>query len=135
MKRTIIFAATIMLASAALLAHGMAQGTPARSTIAQSLTPPALALPHVNQSLIEFPLPKGEATYAAIDGRKMHKYVVELADISKRYRDAGHPKYWGRIMGTSSDRETEEWLAAKFRTAGLSDVRIQLLDLPPQWTP
>ena len=38
-------------------------------------------------------------------------------------------------MGTSSDRETEEWLAGKFRALGLSDVRIQHLDLPPQWMP
>src|SRR6185312_14954864 len=107
----------------------------ARSTIAQALTPPALALSRVNPALIEFPLPKGEGAYASIDGRKMHKYVIELAEISKRYRDAGHPKFWGRIMGTSSDRETEEWLAAKYRALGLSDVRIQHLDLPPQWMP
>ncbi|HEY2835360.1 MAG TPA: hypothetical protein VGI89_02240, partial [Rhizomicrobium sp.] len=131
MKNTIILAATMALASG--LTH--ADALEARSTIAQSLTPPALGLPRVNQSLIEFPLPKGEAAYASIDGRKMHKYVVELAEISKRYRDAGHPKFWGRIMGTSSDRETEEWLAAKYRALGLSDVRIQHLDLPPQWMP
>ena len=100
MKNAIVFAATVALAMG--LAGADAQET--RSTIAQSLTPPALALPRVNQALIEFPLPKGDAAYGAIDGRKMHKYVVELAEISKRYRDAGHPKFWGRIMGTSSDR-------------------------------
>ena len=85
--------------------------------------------------LIEFPLPKGAEAYGAIDGRKMHKYVVELARISKRYRDNGHPQFWGRIIGTSSDTETNEWLAGKFRALGLSDVRIQPLDLPPQWIP
>jgi hypothetical protein len=106
-----------------------------RSTIAQSLTPPALSQSRVDSALIEFPLPKGEEAYGAIDGRKMHKYVEELADISKRYRDAGHPKYWGRLIGTESERETNEWLAGKFRALGLSDVRIQPLDLPPQWTP
>ena len=31
--------------------------------------------------------------------------------------------------------ESAEWLAAKFKTAGLSDVRIQPLDLEPQWMP
>ena len=31
--------------------------------------------------------------------------------------------------------EAEEWLAARFRQLGLSDVRIQPLDLPPQWIP
>ena len=107
----------------------------ARSTIAQSLTPPALAQSRLQDSLIEFPLPKGAQAYASIDGRKMHKYVVELAEISRRYRDAGHPKFWGRIIGTSSDRETEEWLAGKFKALGLSDVRIQPIALPPQWIP
>jgi hypothetical protein len=106
-----------------------------RSTIAQSLAPPALPLSRVQDSLIEFPLPKGEQAYASIDGKKMHKYVVELAQISRRYRDNGHPKFWGRLIGTASDTETNEWLAAKFRTLGLSDVRIQPLDLPPQWFP
>ncbi|HJS73542.1 MAG TPA: M28 family peptidase, partial [Vicinamibacteria bacterium] len=57
------------------------------------------------------------------------------AQISRRYRDAGHPKFWGRIIGTSSDAESAEWLAARFREAGLSDVRIQPLDLAPQWMP
>ena len=31
--------------------------------------------------------------------------------------------------------ESAEWLAAKFKAAGLSDVRIQPLDLEPQWMP
>ena len=133
MKRIAIIVAIIALASGLAPVPGLAQD--ARSTIAQSLTPPALPLSRVNPALIEFPLPKGDAAYGAIDGKKMHQYVVELADISKRYRDAGHPKFWGRIIGTSSDKETEEWLAAKFRALGLSDVRIQHLDLPPQWMP
>jgi hypothetical protein len=119
------------LAAAALPA--LAQ--PARSTIAQSLAAPAFPLSRVENALIEFPLPKGAEAYRAIDGKKMHKYVVELADISRRYRDAGHPKFWGRIMGTSSDVETNDWIAAKFKALGLSDVRIQPLALPPQWFP
>ena len=55
--------------------------------------------------------------------------------ISRRYRDQGHPKFWGRIIGTSSDTESAEWLAGRFRAAGLSDVRIQPFDLAPQWMP
>ena len=73
---------------------GSAQHAP-RPTIAQSDKPPAFPLSRIEDMLIEFPLPKGEEKYASIDGRKMHKYVVEQAAISKRYRDAGHPKYWG----------------------------------------
>jgi len=106
-----------------------------RSTIAQSLTPPAISASRIQDSLIEFPLPKGEEAYGSIDGRKMHRYVEELAQISRRYRDNGHPKFWGRIIGTSSDHETNEWLAGKFKALGLTDVRIQPLDLAPQWMP
>ncbi|MEO8896700.1 MAG: hypothetical protein ABI450_12545, partial [Rhizomicrobium sp.] len=65
----------------------------ARSTIAQSLVPPAIPLSRIQESLIEFPLPKGEEAYGSIDGRKMHRYVEELAQISRRYRDNGHPKF------------------------------------------
>jgi Peptidase family M28 len=106
-----------------------------RSTIAQSLTPPAISLSRVQDSLIEFPLPKGEEAYGSIDGRKLHQYVVDLAQISLRYRDAGHPQFWGRLIGTSSERDTDRWLSGKFQSLGLSDVRIQKLDLPPQWMP
>jgi hypothetical protein len=101
----------------------------------QSVTPPAYPLSQVEDQLIEFPLPKGKEEYGWIDGRKLHKYVRELAEISKRYRDAGHSKYWGRIRGTSADRETAEWLAAKFQSFGLTDVRLQPFRLKPQWMP
>jgi hypothetical protein len=112
------------------------QETPApRPTIAQSDTPPAFSQSRIDGMLIEFPLPKGEEKYASIDGKKMHEYVVEQAAISKRYRDAGHPKYWGRIIGTSGDAEDAEWLSGKMKALGLSDVHVQPLDLVPQWTP
>jgi hypothetical protein len=85
--------------------------------------------------LLEWPLPAGEERYGAIDGQHLHGYVVEQAGISTRYRDQGHPKFWGRIIGTSGDAESAEWLAAKFKAIGLSDVHIQPFDLVPQWMP
>ncbi len=107
----------------------------ARATIAQSLAVPPFPLSRIEQTLIEFPLPKGEEVYGAIDGKKMHRYVVELADISRKYRDAGHPRFWGRIIGTSGERDTEQWLASKFTAIGLTDVKVQAIDLVPQWFP
>ena len=89
----------------------------------------------VQDSFLQWPLPPGAEAYADIDGRRIHQYVVEQAEIGRRYRDQGHPKFWGRIIGASSDAESAEWMAAKFRTFGLSDVRIQNFDLPPQWFP
>ena len=96
---------------------------------------PAHGLGNLEDALLEWPLPPGEQRYGAIDGKHLHRYVVEQAAISRHYRDQGHPKFWGRIIGTPGDAESAEWLAAKFRTIGLTDVRIQSLDLMPQWMP
>ena len=54
-----------------------------------------------DETLLRWPLPPGGSEYGAIDGRHLHRFVVEQAAISRRYRDQGHPKYWGRIIGTS----------------------------------
>src|SRR5580692_144172 len=80
---------------------------------------------NLDDALLEWPLPPGEQRYGAIHGKHLHDLVVEQAAISRRYRDQGHPKFWGRIIGTSADAEDAEWLAAKFKAIGLSDVRIQ----------
>src|SRR5215471_9168740 len=73
--------------------------------------------------------------YASIDGAHLKSYVEELAAMSRRYRDNGHPQFWGRIIGTEADAENGRWLAEKFKALGLSDVREQRFDLPPQWMP
>jgi len=96
----------------------------------------AAQAPHIRtEALLEWPLPPGEQAYGRIDGKRLHRYVEEQAAISRRYRDQGHPKFWGRIIGSSADAENAEWLAGKFRSLGMSDVRIQPLDLSPQWFP
>jgi hypothetical protein len=89
----------------------------------------------LDDALLEWPLPAGEQAYGRIDGRHLHRYVDEQAAISRRYRDQGHPKFWGRIIGSSADAESAEWLANTFTSIGLSDVRIQPLPLGPQWFP
>jgi len=98
-------------------------------------SPTATVSPISEDALLEWPLPPGEQAYGRIDGRHLHRYVEEQAAISRRYRDQGHPKFWGRIIGSSADAENAEWLANKFKSFGMSDVRIQPLDLSPQWFP
>jgi hypothetical protein len=78
---------------------------------------------------------QGESSYASIDGTHLKGYVDELTAISRRYRDHGHPQFWGRIIGTEADAENGRWLMDKFKAAGLADVREQPFDLPPQWMP
>ena len=61
--------------------------------------------------------------------------MVEQAEISRRYRDQVHPKFWGRIIGSSADAESADWLQEKYQAIGLSEVRIQEFELLPQWFP
>src|SRR5580765_4018313 len=76
-----------------------------------------------------------EQAYLSIDGKHLKQYVEEQTAISRRYRDHGHPQFWGRITGTEADAENAQWLLDKVRKIGLTDVREQSLDLPPQWVP
>ncbi len=122
------FAGTVTLVVFA--ASATACAGPAGTAADESGSTPSAAQ---GESLLRWPLPPGAEAYAGIDGRRLHPYVVQQAEISRRYRDDGHPQFWGRITGTSADAESAEWLAAKFRNLGLSDVRIQSLDLEPQW--
>ena len=85
---------------------------------------------------LHWPVPPGAASYGAIDGHHLWQYVVEQAGIAERYRDAGHPQFWGRISGTSADLEDAQWLIAKYKAAGLTDTRMQTVNyLAPQWAP
>jgi hypothetical protein len=98
--------------------------------------PAAPATYSLEEALLRWPLPVGGERYAVIDGRRLHTFVDEQASLSRRFRDQGHPQYWGRIIGTSADAESAQWLYDKFRQAGLSDVRIQPLSIPmPVWEP
>jgi Zn-dependent M28 family amino/carboxypeptidase len=85
---------------------------------------------------VGWPLPAGDPAYGAIDGRRLWQYVKEQAEIAERYRDQGHPQYWGRIAGTSGDVEDARWLLAKYQDIGLTEARIQDVALfLPQWAP
>ncbi len=125
-RSAVVIAAAVVTAAATLLVAGCGAESAARSTTTGSAN-------DSQNELLRWPLPAGAEAYADIDGRRMHRYVVEQAEISRRYRDQGHPQFWGRIIGTSADAESADWLAARFREIGLSDVRIQPLQLEPQW--
>jgi len=114
--------------------RGSAQQAPSTPQPA-AVTPRAELYPRLEDAFLRWPLPEGAERYKALDGKRMHRDVVEQVLISRRYRDKVHRKFWGRITGTSSDQESAEWLAAKFERAGLSSVRIQSFSLEPQWMP
>ena len=62
---------------------------------------PAEAVPQASEDpLLRWPLPPGAERYGAIDGRRLHRWVVEQAEIARRHRDEVNPQFWGRIIGT-----------------------------------
>jgi Peptidase family M28 len=99
---------------------------------------PSIAAPGTSPSgpdYLHWSLPAGSAKYAAIDGKQLWQYVNEQAAIADRYRDSGHPQFWGRIAGTPGDVEDAQWLQNKYRQFGLTDTRVQTINyFAPQWS-
>src|SRR5262245_31605642 len=94
-----------LLALAAITALFVVLPMGGRAIVAQREQPPAvpprnpspanMPLTTLADMFVRFPLPPGQEAYADIDGKQMHQYVVEQANIARKYRDAGHPKFWG----------------------------------------
>jgi hypothetical protein len=122
MRKTAVVTAAML---AAQIGFGQTPRTP---------QPPMKALHPLEDSYLNWPVASSDARYSAIDGKHLKQYVEEQTAMSRRYRDRGH-QFWGRIIGTEADAENAQWMMDKFRKAGLSDVREQSFDLPPQWMP
>jgi hypothetical protein len=80
-----------------------------------------------------WPLTASQQQYAPIDGARMKEHVVELAQIAVRYRDQGH-RWWGRLPGTSADRESMDYMTREFEKLGLTVESFPYL-LPTDWRP
>jgi hypothetical protein len=57
------------------------------------------------------------------------QYVEQHGDIADRYRQQGHPQFWGIIAGTSGDADEAQWLLGKYNQIGLTDTHIQTVNL------
>lgn len=74
-------------------------------------------------------------SYDAIDGKRLHSYIDELAAISLKYKEAGN-QWWGRIPGMSSGTETQNWAKAKFKEIGVPTETVTIpdpQDIPKSW--
>src|SRR5262245_34513414 len=80
-----------------------------------------------------WPLTPEQKQYASIDGARMKQHVVNLANIALRYRDAGH-KWWGRLPGTTADREGMAYMTGEFERLGLK-VEYFPYTMPEDWRP
>lgn len=121
----------VIRAAVAVVCGAWIQGAGTASAQTEPLGPPVYVL---EDSYLRWPLPAEDRAYAAIEGARIKLYMNELIAISRRSRSRDE-LFWGRIAGTQSDRETQEWLVAKFRALGLEDVRLQPFDMPPHWNP
>src|SRR5262245_27251253 len=65
-----------------------------------------------------WPLTPAQQAYASINGARMKQHVVNLANIALKYRDQGH-KWWGRLPGTSADKEGMAYMVKEFESLGL----------------
>jgi hypothetical protein len=113
-------------------AAGTQAAAPAAAPAGRGAPQPVFKL---EDHFLQWRLLPSEKQYESIDGMKMLGYVKDLAAVSRRYRDAGHPQFWGRIIGSSADADDAQWLMAKFTALGLQDVHEEAIDLTPQWFP
>jgi hypothetical protein len=113
-----------------------ASGPPAQAVPAgRGRGAPPVPVFSLEDHFLQWRLLPNEKAYEAIDGKRLLQYVRDLSAVSRHYRDSGHPQFWGRIIGTSADQESAQWLMSKMTQIGLTDVHMDPIDLAPQWFP
>lgn len=137
MRRTIVFL-SVLATAAAIGPMGAAQQTPA----AGQATPagrgrgaPPVPVFTLDDHFLKWRLLPDQKAFEAVDGKHLLQYVNDLGAMSRRYRDAGHPQFWGRIIGSSADQESAQWLMTRMTQIGLTDIHADPIDLAPQWFP
>jgi Peptidase family M28 len=122
-----------LAAGAATVRGQRTPGTPAAKTYGEGLPRDAPRLIFSDDQYPVWPLTPAQQAYASIEGARMKRHVVELAQIAVRYRDAGH-KWWGRLPGTTADREGMAYMTRAFESLGLTVERFPYV-LPEDWRP
>jgi len=127
------FSALVLFAGLAVASMIVPRFTPT-SAARQDAHPPATSSPA--PVFLRWPLPATAKAYSTIDGTRLWQYVQEHGDIAERYRQQGHPQFWGIIAGTFGDADESQWLLGKYKQIGLADTHIQTVALfHPQWAP
>src|SRR5262245_63544664 len=88
-------------------------------------SPATSSTPPLAPVFLRWPLPATGKAYSTIDGARLWQYVKEHGDIAERYRQQGHPQFWGIIAGTSGDADEAQWLFGESKEIGLADTHIQ----------
>jgi hypothetical protein len=117
-----------------LLANAqMSPGPDTERTFGEGLPRDHDTLVFADDQYPEWPLTPEQQVYSSIDGTRMKRQVVDLADIALEYRDEGH-QWWGRLPGTSADRASMDYMTRAFEDLGLS-VDTFPFTLPTDWRP
>ncbi len=69
-------------------------------------------------------VPSGEESFTELEGEKIHSLVREIVDFSLQSHAAGD-LMWGRVSGFPTAAATAEWVAERYREAGLQNVEVQ----------
>ena len=123
----------IVLGGAALLSAQMDLGPKVEKTFGEGLPRDRDRLIFTDDQYPVWPLAPDQKAYATIDGARMKQQVIDLAQIAIRYRDLGN-KWWGRLPGTTADREGMAYMTRGFEGLGLTVEHFPYV-LPEDWRP
>lgn len=129
-------AAVLLIASASIAIPLQAQTDPGpqvEKTFGSGLPRDGATLLFRDDQYPEWPLTEEQRAYTSINGARMKQQVVDLGQIALRYRDAGH-RWWGRLPGTSADRESMAYMTDAFEALGLTVENFPYV-LPSDWRP
>lgn len=104
--------------------------------------PPGLALPPTLAILrnedFQAPravVPRGEQGYVELEGERIREWLRQIVAFSHESHDRGQ-RMWGRVSGFPGATATAQWVAERFREAGLSGVQVQRYDAEERlWWP
>jgi hypothetical protein len=130
---TIAGAAMVSLVSTAPHAQETALGPPVEKTYGDGLPRDRDRIVFRDDQYPVWPLTPEQQAYASIDGARMKQHVEALAKIALKYRDEGH-QWWGRLPGTSADREGMSYMTREFERLGLTVEHFRYT-LPTDWRP
>ena len=101
------------------------------------LPPPLFKEPAVivgSRQPFPFVMPANESASPELTGtaiRKDLESIVAFANESRSTREVGSGQLWGRISGLPAALKTVDYVAAQWRAAGISDVKVQPIAQEP----
>ncbi len=108
-------------------------GPAVEKTFGEGLPRDSARILFADEQYPSWPLTPAQQQYASIDGPRMKRHVVNLAEIALTDRAEGH-KWWGRLPGTNADRAGMAYMTAEFERLGLKVERFPYV-LPEDWRP